>query len=64
MGEKASSIDNSDLVVRLLRLKTLEEAAAWMSAPHPELDGLTPEDALDRGGRADVERLIAMIETG
>jgi hypothetical protein len=64
MGARASSIDNSDIVVRLLRLKSLEEAATWLSAPHPELDGLTPEDALDRGRRVDVERLITMAESG
>ena len=62
MQVKKSSADNSDVVIRLLRLKGLEGAAAWLIAPRPELGGLTPEDALDRGRRADVERLISNAE--
>ena len=62
MQTKTSSTDNSDIIVRLILLKGLESAALWLSAPRPELGGLTPEDALERGCRADVERLISIPE--
>ena len=51
--------DNFDIVIDLLELKGLQEAARWLTTPRAELGGLTPEYALACGRRADVARLVA-----
>jgi hypothetical protein len=51
--------DNFDIVLDLLELKGLQEAARWLTTPRADLGGLTPEDALACGRRADVARLVA-----
>jgi len=55
------AVDNSDIVVRLLQHMDLQDAARWLSTPHPDLEGLTPEGALARGLRNEVERLCAAL---
>lgn len=50
--------DNFDIVVHLLHLKGVEAAARWLTTPNPDLGGLTPDDALTSGRRADVARLV------
>jgi hypothetical protein len=50
--------DNFDIVLDLLELKGLQEAARWLTTPRADLGGLTPEDALAGGRSADVARLV------
>lgn len=54
-------IDNFDIVIDLLRLEGLQEAARWLTTPRADLGGLTPEDALASGRRADVARLVSNL---
>ena len=58
MPSDPSAVYHIDIVVLLLRQKGLEDAARWMTTPRAELEGLTPEDALACGRRAEVQRLI------
>ena len=53
-----AALDNFDIVVHLLRMKGVEEAALWLTTPRADLGGLTPEDALSTARRDDVARLV------
>jgi hypothetical protein len=55
--------DNFDIVIDLLRLKGLQDAARWLTTPRADLGGLTPEDALACGRSADVARLVSGLGT-
>ena len=58
MLSKPATPDNFDIVVHLLLQKGLEAAARWLTTPRADLGGLTPEDALAAGRRAEVARLV------
>ena len=55
---KPEAPDNCDTVMHLLRLKGLEDAARWLTTPHADLGGLTPENALACGRSDDVRQLV------
>ena len=50
--------DDSDVVMILLQRMPLEDAARWLAAPNPDLNGATPEQAIEAGRKADVLRLL------
>ena len=55
---KPEAPDNCDIVMHLLRLKGLEDAARWLTTPHADLGDLTPEHALACGRSDDVRQLV------
>jgi hypothetical protein len=63
MNSVPAPADNFDIVIDLLRLKGLQEAARWLTTPRADLGGLTPEDALACGRRAEVARLVLGLAT-
>lgn len=62
MPTKPAAPDNFDIVVHLVRLKGLEEAARWLTTPRADLGGLTPEEALSTARKGDVVRLVLSAE--
>jgi uncharacterized protein (DUF2384 family) len=55
-------LDEEQIVLRLLRTKSIEEAARWMVTPNPELQDATPDAAVEAGRGVDVLRIIERLE--
>lgn len=55
-------IDITDIVERLAGYYTVEEIDVWLSAPHPQLDGQTPEGLIASGGRDQVTAIIDRLD--
>jgi uncharacterized protein (DUF2384 family) len=58
------SSDECQVVMRLLRTKSIEDATRWMMTPHPELQDATPDAAIASGRGAEVMRIIEHEEMG
>jgi hypothetical protein len=56
------SPDEGQVVMRLLRTKSIEDAARWMMTPHPELQFATPDAAVEAGRVAEVMRIIEQAD--
>ena len=59
-----SQDDLNRLMVRLSQLYTPHEAFTWMHGPHPQLDGLSPMEAVKQGRRNDVDAILDRLDAG
>ena len=50
--------DELDVVVALLQRMSLEDAGRWLATPNLDLDGATPDEAIQGGRKVDVLRLV------
>jgi hypothetical protein len=47
------------LFVMLLNVMSVEDVVRWLSRPHPDLDGASPDDAMAQG---DYEKVTALVQ--
>ncbi|MEO0498958.1 MAG: MbcA/ParS/Xre antitoxin family protein [Pseudomonadota bacterium] len=52
------------ILERLMEFYEPDEIGEWMKSPHPQLGGISPSEALARGGFDEVHEIIDRLDTG
>jgi uncharacterized protein (DUF2384 family) len=50
------------MIALLQRHYTQDEAMRWLESPHPQLDGATPQAAINRGEDARVKAILRRLD--
>ena len=58
-----ASVDDTDVVLKLLLVLRPEEATRWLTSPNPNLDGRTPDATIQAGGKKQVLELVNGLTT-
>ena len=54
--------EHTEVHERLLDYYTPSEADEWMSSPHPQLEGITPNSAIEGGNVASVLQILDRLD--
>lgn len=54
--------EHAEIHERLLEYYTPGEADEWMSSPHPQLEGKTPNSVIESGDAASVDQILDRLD--